>query len=186
MKANYQLDCKGLACPLPIVRTKKAMNGLAEGQVIEVQATDKGSLADFQSWARTVGHHYLGTVQQGDILKHYLRKLSSGETGDSADFAITISNEELEQLLTDGSSGLVLLDVREPAEYAFGHINGAVSLPLGELEQRVGELDQAQTIYVICRSGVRSSLACKLLNSKGMEKVVNVLPGMSGWQGTTI
>ena len=43
IKVDMNLDCKGLACPMPIVKTKKAMEGLASGQVIEIEATDKGS-----------------------------------------------------------------------------------------------------------------------------------------------
>ena len=73
---DHMLDAKGLACPMPIVKTKKAMNDLEPGQVIEVQATDKGSLADIQAWATSSGHQYLGTTEEADVLKHYLRKAS--------------------------------------------------------------------------------------------------------------
>ncbi len=50
IKANLLLDAKGLSCPMPIVKTKKAMKDLEAGQVMEVQATDKGSKADIQAW----------------------------------------------------------------------------------------------------------------------------------------
>ena len=60
IKADVQLDAKGLSCPMPIVKTKKAMNQLMDGQVLEVQATDKGSMADLHAWAETVGHQYIG------------------------------------------------------------------------------------------------------------------------------
>ena len=53
IKANLQLDAKGLACPMPIVKTKKAMSDLEDGQVLEVQATDKGSKADLKAWAES-------------------------------------------------------------------------------------------------------------------------------------
>ena len=53
------------------------MNDLEEGQVLEVQATDKGSKADLAAWASTVGHQYLGTVEEGDVLYHYIRKCSN-------------------------------------------------------------------------------------------------------------
>ncbi|MEX2462399.1 MAG: sulfurtransferase TusA family protein, partial [Paenibacillaceae bacterium] len=79
IQADKTLDCKGLACPMPIVKTKKAMNEIQSGQVIEVQATDKGSLADMQGWAKNTGHQYLGTVHEGEVLKHYLRKASPNE-----------------------------------------------------------------------------------------------------------
>ena len=76
-----------------------------------------------------------------------------------------------------------MLDVREAAEYAFGHVPGAKSIPMGELEARLGELDQEQEIYVICRTGTRSDMAAKVLADKGFKKVYNVLPGMSEWNG---
>ncbi|HLO11976.1 MAG TPA: sulfurtransferase TusA family protein, partial [Pseudoneobacillus sp.] len=78
LKTDFVLDAKGLACPMPIVKTKKAMTNLEAGQVLEVQATDKGSKADIKAWAQSSGHQYLGTIEEGDVLKHYLRK-SSGE-----------------------------------------------------------------------------------------------------------
>jgi len=77
IKIDLLVDAKGLACPMPIVRTKKAMNEIENGQVIEVQATDKGSKADIQAWAKSSGHQYLGTLKDGEILKHYLRKSSN-------------------------------------------------------------------------------------------------------------
>ena len=52
IKADVQLDAKGLACPMPIVKTKKAMNDLVDGQILEVIATDKGSKADLAAWAK--------------------------------------------------------------------------------------------------------------------------------------
>ena len=55
----------------------------------------------------------------------------------------------------------LILDVREAAEYAFGHIPGAKSIPMGELESRLEELNKEQEIYVICRTGKRSDLAAK-------------------------
>lgn len=60
IKANAKLDTKGFACPMPIVKTKKTMNNLEAGQVLEVQATDKGSKADIKAWAESMGHQYLG------------------------------------------------------------------------------------------------------------------------------
>jgi TusA-related sulfurtransferase len=56
IKTDFVLDAKGLACPIPIVKTKKAINGLEGGQVLEVQATDKGSKADIKAWSESNGH----------------------------------------------------------------------------------------------------------------------------------
>lgn len=183
IKANEVLDAKGLACPMPIVRTKKAMNNLVAGHVLEVQATDKGSKADIKAWAESTGHQYLGTIEDGDVLKHYLRK-SSGEETVERNHPNVISNEDLEKKL-DANEPIVVLDVRETAEYAFNHIPNAVSIPLGELEERLAELDKEEDFYVICRSGNRSDFAAQKLAEKGFQKVVNVVPGMSQWAGKT-
>ncbi|QCT01195.1 SirA family protein [Paenibacillus algicola] len=181
MSIDMTLDAKGLACPLPIVRTKKAMKELKEGRVLEVQATDPGSTADMKAWAEGMEHQYLGTVEAEGVLKHYLRK-ASGEEGQERQFAEVCGLAELEQKL-DSADPFILLDVREPAEYVFGHIPGAVSVPLGELESRSSELDQGKPVYVICRSGTRSDLAAVLLKGAGFQQVINVVPGMKEWSG---
>lgn len=176
IQANLQLDAKGLACPMPIVKTKKAITNLEEGQVLEVQATDKGSKSDLAAWAGSVGHQYLGTVEEEGVLYHYIRK-GSNEPEVEKTFDQTVSLNEIES-----RSGLIL-DVREAAEYVFGHIEGAVSIPMGELETRLAELEKEQEIYVICRTGKRSDLAAQLLAKNGFTKVYNVLPGMNEWNG---
>ncbi|AYA74169.1 hypothetical protein DOE78_01075 [Bacillus sp. Y1] len=183
LKANITLDAKGLACPMPIVKTKKAMTGLEAGQVLEVQATDKGSKADIKAWAESTGHQYLGTLEEGDVLKHYLRKSSSDETIERKHPNV-VTNEELQSKL-EANENMMVLDVRETAEYAFNHIPNAISIPLGELEARLNELNQDQTIYIVCRTGNRSDLAAQKLAEKGFSNVLNVIPGMSQWNGTT-
>jgi rhodanese-related sulfurtransferase/TusA-related sulfurtransferase len=180
IQTDIVLDAKGLACPMPIVRTKKAIHNLDAGQVIEVQATDKGSKADLQAWAKSSGHEYLGTIEEGDILKHFIRKASDDEEKERK-HANVISNEELVTKLADTKN--LIIDVRESAEYAFHHIPGAVSIPLGELELRYTELDKNKDIYVICRTGNRSDMAAQLLTDKGFSNVTNVVPGMSQWNG---
>ena len=178
IKSDVQLDAKGLACPMPIVKTKKVMNTLTEGQVLEIQATDKGSIADLAAWSKTVGHQYIGTKEEGGVLFHYIRKCNP-EKSEAAEktFEQTISNEDAVK-----GEGLIL-DVREVAEYAFGHIPGAKSIPMGELSERINELNQEQPIYVICRTGTRSDLAAQQLVEAGFTNVKNVLPGMSEYKG---
>lgn len=183
LKTDLLVDAKELACPMPIVRTKKAMNEIEAGQVLEIQATDKGSKADMQAWAKSSGHHYLGTLEEGDVLKHYLRKSSNEESIERKHPHVT-SNEDLEQKL-EARDNIVVLDVRESAEYAFNHIPNAISIPLGELDERVSELNQHDEIYVVCRTGSRSDLASQKLAEKGFTKVYNVVPGMSDWLGVT-
>jgi hydroxyacylglutathione hydrolase len=92
-----------------------------------------------------------------------------------------VSAQELDQLLKNGSQPLVL-DVREPWEYAQGHIPGAKLMPLGQLSQLVSELDPAQPVAVVCASGNRSQSAAALLGQKGFNKVYNLMDGMYGWQ----
>lgn len=181
-KTDLTLDAKGLACPMPIVKTKKAMKDLEAGQVLEVLTTDKGSKADLKAWAGSSGHQYLGTVEDGDVLKHYLRKSSSEETIERK-YPNVSSNTELEQKLEAGN--IIVLDVREAAEYAFDHIPNAISIPLGELEVRLNELNKKDEIYVVCRTGSRSDFAAQKLADNGFSNVMNVVPGMSRWSGKT-
>lgn len=176
IKADFQLDAKGLSCPMPIVKTKKAMAELVDGQILEISATDKGSKADLAAWAETVGHQYIGMTEEDAVLKHYIRKCSDNEVVEKM-FEPTIELDDIA-----GKSGLIL-DVREEAEFAFGHIAGAKSIPMGELEVRLSELDKEQEIYVICRTGNRSDLAAQKLAANGFTKVFNVLPGMTSWTG---
>ncbi|TXC91354.1 hypothetical protein FS935_10720 [Metabacillus litoralis] len=183
IKTDLLVDAKGLACPMPIVRTKKSMNEIEAGQVLEIQATDKGSKADMQAWAKSSGHQYLGTIEEGDVLKHYLRKSSNEETIERKHPHVT-SNEELVKKL-EARENIVVLDVRESAEYAFNHIPNAISIPLGELDERISELDKDDEIYVVCRTGSRSDLASQKLAEKDFTKVNNVVPGMSAWSGIT-
>lgn len=179
IKVNDVVDAKGLSCPMPIVKTKKAMNGLAQGQVLEIQATDKGSKADIKAWAESTGNQYLGTIEEDGLLKHYLRKASNEEQQEKQHPDI-VNNEELQEILAQGEQ-ITLLDVREPAEYAFNHIPGAISMPLGELESRINGLNKESTIYVLCRTGNRSDMVCQKLTEKGFTQVFNVVPGMSQW-----
>ncbi len=75
-----------------------------------------------------------------------------------------------------------LVDVREYAEFAGGRIEKAKLLPLDEIEKRNAELDYAKPIYVMCRTGNRSSRAQKKLRDLGFENVVNVAGGFEAWK----
>lgn len=74
MEVNQVLDVKGLSCPLPIVRAKKAMDTLATGQVLEVRVTDKGALSDFPAWAKSSGHEILDQSIEADVIKFIIKK----------------------------------------------------------------------------------------------------------------
>ncbi len=77
---------------------------------------------------------------------------------------------------------LNLLDVREQDEHQGGYIEGAILLPLSQLQQRFSELDQTIEYYVVCYSGSRSQMACAFLSEMGYN-VVNVMGGMSAYRG---
>ncbi|WBX79824.1 sulfurtransferase TusA family protein [Virgibacillus salarius] len=182
IQANDVLDAKGLACPMPIVKTKKAIKELDPGQVMEVQATDKGSTADLKAWAESTGHQYLGTVEEDDILKHYVRKASVAEAKEEKKYEKIAELSTLQAKYKEGAT-ITVLDVREPAEFAFGHILGAVNIPFGELVERFEELDKKKELYIICRTGSRSDLAAQKLTEAGFTNIWNVVSGMSKWDG---
>lgn len=81
------------------------------------------------------------------------------------------------------SQGALLVDVREPDEYAQGHAPGATLIPLGQLEKRLTELaaHKDKPIALICRSGNRSGSAYKILEKAGFTGAVNVQGGMNAW-----
>jgi tRNA 2-thiouridine synthesizing protein A len=69
------LDVKGASCPMPIVKTKSAIDDIPEGEVLEVLATDPGSMSDIQGWSTgTAGVELLDQVEDGDVYKHYVKK----------------------------------------------------------------------------------------------------------------
>ena len=74
---------------------------------------------------------------------------------------------DLDGLPRDGS--VTLLDTRTVGEYAGGHIDGFTNIPVDELRERLGELDKGKPVYVICQSGLRSYIACRILTGNGFE-----------------
>ena len=75
--SQYQIalavDARGLNCPMPIVRTAQAMKALGPGQIVEVAATDPGSVRDFAAWARTTGHALLESTTGDGVFRFVLR-----------------------------------------------------------------------------------------------------------------
>lgn len=76
-------------------------------------------------------------------------------------------------------AGTPVIDVREPAEYAEGHVPGAPLIPLGEVAERIDEVPSGE-VLVICRSGARSARAAELLRAQGID-AVNVVGGTLAW-----
>lgn len=74
MNADKVLDVKGLACPMPIVKTKKAINELESGQVLEIHATDKGAKNDLTAWAQSTGHELVQSEEDNGVFKFWIKK----------------------------------------------------------------------------------------------------------------
>lgn len=74
MNADKLLDVKGLACPMPIVKTKKQMKEMEQGQVLEIHATDQGAKSDLMAWAKSTGNEMLEHQEDGGVLKFWIRK----------------------------------------------------------------------------------------------------------------
>jgi rhodanese-related sulfurtransferase len=88
-----------------------------------------------------------------------------------------ISLEELESR----DSGAILLDVREPVEYASGHVPGAVNLPQADLADRLDELPRDRPVVLICQGGYRSLRAAQFLKQTGFTRVFSVPGGTAAW-----
>jgi tRNA 2-thiouridine synthesizing protein A len=71
---DREVDARGLNCPLPILRTKKALNGMATGQVLRIVATDPGSVRDFEAFARQTGNELLQHSEQDGTFVFVLRR----------------------------------------------------------------------------------------------------------------
>jgi rhodanese-related sulfurtransferase len=80
------------------------------------------------------------------------------------------------------NENIQLIDVREYAEFAAGRVAGARLIPLGEIEKRREEINRSQKIYVMCRTGNRSSAAQKKLETLGFTNVINVEGGFEAWK----
>ena len=72
--ADQLLDAKGLNCPLPILKAKKALKSLENGQVLEVLSTDPGSVADFSAFCRTTGNELVEQNEADGIFTYLIRK----------------------------------------------------------------------------------------------------------------
>jgi len=74
MDFDRELDVKGLNCPLPILRAKKALSEMASGQVLHVLATDPGSVKDFQAFARQTGNELLSSAERDRVFEYFLKR----------------------------------------------------------------------------------------------------------------
>ena len=74
MDAQKEIDTRGLNCPLPILKAKKALADMGSGQVLKILATDPGSVRDFQAFARQTGNELVEQSSGGNEFTHYLRR----------------------------------------------------------------------------------------------------------------
>jgi tRNA 2-thiouridine synthesizing protein A len=71
---DKRIDCTGLFCPLPIVKTREAIRDMAVGQVLEMLSDDPGSDPDMKSWAQITGHELLAVSREGGLFRFLVRK----------------------------------------------------------------------------------------------------------------
>ena len=71
---NQELDARGLNCPLPILRAKKTLNGMAAGEVLKIMSTDPGSVKDFQAFATQTGNQLLDSSEVNSEFHFFLKK----------------------------------------------------------------------------------------------------------------
>lgn len=74
MHFDKELDARGLNCPLPILRTKKALTDMQSGQVLKILATDPGSVKDFQTFSRQTGHELVSDAEANKEFTFFMRK----------------------------------------------------------------------------------------------------------------
>ena len=74
MKMDRTLDCVGLFCPMPVVKTKIELEGMKPGEVLEIIADDPGFEKDLPAWCKLSGEKFIEITKEGNILKGYVKK----------------------------------------------------------------------------------------------------------------
>lgn len=74
IKADVVLDTKGMNCPMPVLKTKKAIDGLQSGQILELISTDAGSKSDIPALLKRLGHELVEVKESGGVFEFYIRK----------------------------------------------------------------------------------------------------------------
>lgn len=94
-----------------------------------------------------------------------------------------LSAAELDALRRDGKSPRII-DVREPWEFTFAHIDDAELMPLGNIQEWANALDRDQSFVIMCHHGSRSAMACAYLRARGFKDVANLEGGIDAWSTT--
>ncbi len=92
-----------------------------------------------------------------------------------------VTVQEMKKALDDPKLGIRVIDVREPDEYQIAHVGGVPLFPLSTLPQKFTDLDPNQTLYIHCKSGIRSLKALRFLREQGFKYVKSVKGGISAW-----
>ena len=74
VKADAVLDCKGVLCPMPVIRISQAIKTIGVGQILEMQTTDPGSLPDIEAWTKHTGHELLSSRETNGIFTFHVRR----------------------------------------------------------------------------------------------------------------
>lgn len=74
IKISKTLDAKNLSCPLPILKTKKAIEAIEIGEYLEVLATDPGSVSDFQAWSKSTGHELVSHYENNGVYRYIIKR----------------------------------------------------------------------------------------------------------------
>lgn len=116
-----------------------------------------------------------------------VKSSNAGAAEEAAVVFDDIAVDELKAILKQ-KTGYLLLDVREPDEFASGHIAGAINIPVGQVSQKIRSVcgDKAQDIYVYCQSGKRSRMAAQRLLRMDYRRIHNVIGGINSWNGKLV
>lgn len=102
--------------------------------------------------------------------------------GCELDYIPQISVQEFSELLEKEKDHIAVLDVREPGEVEAGAIDNSIRIPLGQLQNRTGELDPSKLVVVHCKGGYRSSIATSILRRAGYRDIANLTGGYDAWK----
>ena len=73
LKVDQTVDCVGAFCPVPIIRARNAIKSMSPGQILEIVATDPGSIGDFPAFSRNTGHELIRTDESDETYRYYIR-----------------------------------------------------------------------------------------------------------------
>ena len=125
--------------------------------------------------------------RQTGVKKDRVSELEDSVDPDDVAFAVDAEIDDFKVAMSENKDCLVI-DVREPDEFASGHIKGAINIPVGQIANRIGSVckDKDRDIYIYCQSGKRSRTAANKLVKRGYTMVHNVVDGLNAWNGPLV